>query len=133
MIPNTIREAVEQLYNGIPEEDRAKVSGPESSSHHFGGGMVMRNGWGLWQEETPLKKDAVRTYGIAHADDISGLIMEWLWHRLRGEDFDPVAYCERFHVHWRKDGMTSLRAGAYNEDGTPMSVEQRRHAFERLD
>lgn len=119
LVPATIREAVEVLEASLTAEDREFIKASSPGSVHFGGGMSMRNNWSLWERETPMKRDAVENYRIAHADDLSGLIFAWLWSRVRGEGFDPVAYCQRFHDHWAERRMTSLQAGNYNEDGTP--------------
>lgn len=119
--PQTVEEAVGKLVSGLTPEDINHIKDPTSSPvdiHHFGG-MQMRNQWKLWYPDTPLKRDAVMKYGIAHADDISGLIFEWVWHKVRDVVFDPVAYCHTtFDTHWRAAGTTSLEAGGWKPDGS---------------
>ncbi len=53
-----------------------------STSHHASGNV----GRQLWLgasaglvavEETPLQRDAIKHYAIAHADDVSNLIVHW--------------------------------------------------------
>lgn len=122
-VPSTIEEAVTLLIEGIQENEREFISTHPPEAVHFFGGMAMRNSWSLWEKETPIKRDAVETYKIAHADDLSGLIMAWVWAKVRNEAFDPVAYCELFHTHWRQFQMTSLQAGGYHNDGTPITQE----------
>jgi hypothetical protein len=118
-IPTTIAEAVDLIVDGLDEKEREVILNNPSESMHFSAGMGLRNGWGLWQKDSPVKLDAVKTYGIAHADDLSGLIMEWAWAKVRGEDFDPFVYCKKYEDHWAKYGITPLEAGNFNPDGTP--------------
>lgn len=124
-VPSTIAEAVDNIVAGADEEERKYIKESTPESNHFFGGMAMRNGWKLWEKETPLKRDAVETYKIAHADDISSLILDWAWAKVRGEEFDAASACERFHTHWREQsGMSSLQAGGYHDTGVPMTEEE---------
>lgn len=114
--PATVKEAVDQVVNNISEEDRNKIKSTKndrSYEYHHTVGRYLRNNWSLWEPDTPLKRDAVYTYGIAHADDISGLILSWVWAEIRGVDFDPHQECERFHRHWEAYGTDSLTAGGW--------------------
>jgi hypothetical protein len=126
MVPSTIREAVDMIVAGLDEKERLFVKQqPNSSTVHFGAGMSIRNGWSLWAPDSPLKRDAVNTYKIAHADDISGLIFEWVWASVRGDAFDPVSYCQRFEQHWQRIcGQTALQAGGWPPDRGFMGLEQ---------
>lgn len=65
-IPSTVREAVDFLYATMTEEGSnvIRLSSPEQN--HMTGGMTLRNAWGLWGKDSPLKADAAATYGIAH-------------------------------------------------------------------
>ncbi len=109
--PSTIEEAVNHIVKNIEPEEVGYIKSQSSASVHFFGGMAMRNDWSLWEPDTPLKRDAIATYKIAHADDISGLIMDWVWAKVRGEEFDPVKACDIYHKHWAAYGMTSIEAG----------------------
>ena len=118
-VPATIEEAVDHIVQTLNPVESRFIMSQSSESAHFGGGRIMRNNWSLWEKETPIKRDAVENYGIAMADDISGLILAWVWAKVRGESFDPKEHCKRYHEHWPKYGETALSAGGYNEDGTP--------------
>ena len=107
------------IVAGLDAQSVAYIQAASPESVHHGFGMHMRNGYSFWETETPIKRDAVETYGIAHAADMSGLIMEWVWHQVRGEEFDPIKHVETYHKHWKSYNTTSLQAGGYNEDGTP--------------
>lgn len=124
IVPSTIEEAVNMIVGDLSEEDRKLIEKNPPESSHFFGGMRMRNNWSLWEQETPIKRDAVEKYKIAHADDLSGLIMEWVWAKAQGKEFDPQKHCQRYHEHWKRYGMTSLRAGRYHDDGTPMKEDE---------
>lgn len=53
---------------------------------------------------------SIAKWKIAHGDDLSGLMLAWVFAQLREEPFDPEAYCQRFHEHWARAGMTALEA-----------------------
>lgn len=115
-VPSTVEAAVQGVVDALDENEKTVIrsfADLSSATCHHGTGRFVRNNWSLWEPDSPLKRDAVEKYGIAHADDISGLIFEWAFARVRGEEFDPVAYCERFHEHWRRYGKTSLEAGGW--------------------
>jgi hypothetical protein len=111
LVPISVKEAAEIIANGADAETKAMfVESP--SILHLGLGMQVRNAWSFWEPDTPLKRDAIETYKIAHADDISGLVFEWARNMILGnKDFNPVAYCDNFHAHWAKIGKTSIEAG----------------------
>lgn len=50
----------------------------------------LRNSWSLWATDSPIKRDAMEKYKISHADDISGLILEWVYAKVCGVKFDPL-------------------------------------------
>jgi hypothetical protein len=115
-VPSTVEEAVESIVASLDAQDRVFIKSEHgSSSIHHGIGTHIRNEWSLWNPDSPIKRDAVIKYGIAHADDISGLIWAWVWAKVRGEDFDPVEHCEFYHKHWKDQGTNSLEAGGWKE------------------
>lgn len=113
-VPRTIEEAVQKIVAGLSKEDVEAIRTKDTAGCHFGAGMAIRNCWSIWAPNSPLKRDAAEKYQIAHADDISGLIFDWAFASVRGEDFDPVARCEVYHKHWKRyNNMTSLEAGGW--------------------
>jgi hypothetical protein len=112
-VPTTVEGAVDALIASMSGPEREAVEQSHGSAFHFGAGMFVRNAWSLWNPDSPLKRDAVEKYSIAHADDISGLIWAWVAAKLRGQPFDPIRECARFHEHWKRYGMTSLQAGGW--------------------
>lgn len=116
-IPKTIDEAVELVIKNLKPEDRGFILNDPPSLIHHTAGRNMRNNWGLWDnpEQSPLKKDAIEKYKLAHADDISGLIYEMVWAKVRGKTFDVKAYCDSIEAHWQGVcGKTALQAGGVN-------------------
>lgn len=113
-VPATMEEAVNALHDGLTPEDIAtiKTHSPECSPLlHYTAGRQIRNVWSFWEWDTPIKRDCIEKYRIAHPDDMSGLLITWVMSKVQGVEFDPVAYCERFHEHWAREGMTSVEAG----------------------
>lgn len=113
-VPSTIASAVQILVDSLSDNDRKVVQSTDVNEHHFPLGMGLRNNWTLWAADSPLKRDAVNTYGIAHADDISGLILAWAFALARQEPFDPQVHCQVYHDHWKQYELTSLEAGGGN-------------------
>lgn len=61
--------------------------------------------------DSPFKRDAVIPYKIAHADDISGLILAWVFALVRNKPFDPQEHCQLYHLHLDNYGLTALEDG----------------------
>jgi len=114
-VPSTVKAAVDILVARMDDDDKKHIRTlkDKGASVHHTIGRFVRNSWSLWEPDSPLKRDAVNTYWIAHADDISGLIMAWVWAEVRNEEFDPHKECERFHKHWNGYGTDSLSAGGW--------------------
>ncbi len=115
-VPSSIEAAVNHLIDNIPEDEKDFVRNNDQINCHFTLGRFLRNEWSLWENDSPLKRDAVRLYQIAHPDDISGLILAWTWAKIRNETFDPVSHCQTYHTHWKNQGLTSLQAAGWLEE-----------------
>ena len=114
-VPSTIQAAAEQLARSVTGVDRERIQSGDDLDH-FNAGLTVRNAWSLWEADSPLKRDAVAKYGIAHADDVSGLLRAWAVAIVRGEEFDPIEHCQRFHDHWARYGTDALIAGGWEHD-----------------
>ena len=101
------------LVDSLSDEDLRFVQTSDASKHHIPAGQGLRNGWSLWEADSPLKRDAVDTCKIAHADDICGLILAWAFALAGNEPFDPQEHCLIYHEHWQRCGLTSLEAGGW--------------------
>lgn len=115
-VPSTVESAAHQLAESLTDEDRERIRSGEETDH-FGTGLSVRNDWSLWEPDSPLKRDAVATYGIANADDISGLIRAWANAMVRGFEFDPAAHCQTYRNHRARYETDPLTAGGW-EKGT---------------
>lgn len=98
--PKTIAEAVAYLAEALSEESRAALIARGPEYFHMTNGMAIRNGLGLWSPESPLVVSAKATYGVDHADDISGLILLGLYGEVSGEPVDLDAEAADYRAHW---------------------------------
>jgi len=101
-VPSTVMEAVDMVVNSLCATEKYHILNDPHPSYHHGAGRFVRNAWRLWESGCPLVKDAKATYQISHADDISGLIFEWAFAKIRGEPFDPHEHVKIYHEHWKK-------------------------------
>ena len=116
-VPSTIKAAVDDVVSRVTEEDREAMKDMDEGTFgarvHHSIGRYIRNNWSLWAKDSPLKRDAVNTYGIAHGDDISGLILAWIWHAVVEKEFDPQEHVKKYHEHWKATGSDALKAGGW--------------------
>lgn len=108
-IPDTLLEAVDLIVKSLTAEEVAFIQGESDHAMlHHTVGMAMRNGWQLWQRGTALHEHFRDTYGLGHADDMSGLIMAGVWARVRGEEHDVERQVKRYKKHWTDAGEDPL-------------------------
>ncbi len=89
-VPSTVRQAVDLLAESLAENEREyfRITPVEKLFGNFAG--AIRAGWSLWEMNTPLQRDAIKHYAIAHADDVSALIVHWTRALILDEDFFPM-------------------------------------------
>lgn len=104
-VPTTLNEAVDMIVQDMSPENVEFIKSHQPADIHFGSGMWLRNNWSLWDRETLLVQWFIQTYRIGHADDISGMIFEAVWAKVRGEAFDPLVVVKRYHDHWARYGV----------------------------
>ena len=105
-IPKTLDEALALMIAGLTDEDRklVKDAGDEyATMAHFGGGMGMRNSWGLWGD-SPLTRYFARL-GIYHADDMSSIINEAFSRKVRGKDIQLDKLVQYYRDYWEKQDI----------------------------
>lgn len=86
--PTTLKEAIDVLLAITTEQDRDSINDTIEWSflmHHYLG-RDLRNGWNLWNDG-PLVSH-FNEMGIAHPDDMSGLILWVLECEVKGLNFD---------------------------------------------
>jgi hypothetical protein len=102
-VPATLDEALEIILSRMPEQDRLYLEACEkdpSPRFHFQLGMSLRNGWSLWEKDMPLVK-WFNDRGIAHADDMSAIILTSIWRRIRSVDLDlegQIKSCQDYRI-----------------------------------
>lgn len=111
--PTNLDEAVAALEKGVTADEEAFLKSEPVNEIlgrlHHGFGTAMRNNWGLWKPDSALGKFFRETYGLGHADDISGVIMTAFLSKLQGVEHDVAAQVERYKEHWRKMGVNLRR------------------------
>src|SRR5690606_10090588 len=75
----------------MPSEDGMAI-------YHFGLGLNIRNGWGLWKGG-PLAQH-MRELGFTHPDDMSGLILDTFWCKRHGKDLRLEERAAKYKEYW---------------------------------
>lgn len=105
--PPTFDEAVEQIFTGLTEEEIKSVHEHGMAWAHHGPGQQMRNNWGLWNG-SELKTSMMEKFGLGHADDMSGLILNAVEAKVRGEKFEPEDLVFAYKEHWTNMNLDPL-------------------------
>lgn len=101
-VPTTLEEALDLLKQAMSPEEAAKVKVMKPAELHFSLGMFLRNEWSLWQEGNILNVWFLKTYGVKHPDDISGIILECLINDMNGVPRRDKILAKQFIDHWKK-------------------------------
>lgn len=81
-------------------EEIQKSKSPEDMlGYHFTLGMSVRNLYGLWDSEHALTKWFVQE-GVYHADDMSAIILEALWHRIKELPYNHTQIIQMCQKQW---------------------------------
>jgi hypothetical protein len=101
-IPTTLAEAHAELERILSPKELAKIDAMPSENgmieYHFGLGMGIRNGWGLWRGG-PLAKH-MQELGFMHPDDMSGVILNTFWCKRHGQDFRLKERAAKYKEYW---------------------------------
>jgi len=108
IVPSNLDQALEIIENGLSQEDIEFIKSHESHEAHFSLGMWLRNNWSLWQEETNLAQWFRKTLGLGHADDMSGIILDSLWRKIRGEPINLDEQVQYYKDYWKEQGIDPL-------------------------
>ena len=103
-IPANLEEALLELNKVILDSIRLDIITTNISHihYHFSLGMLIRNKWRLWKQSTLTSY--FNKLGITHADDMSSIILEAYFAKLRNQPFnleDKIKYYQNF---WEKQG-----------------------------
>ena len=104
MVPVNLEEAVKTLKEGLTADDILEIKKPQfdGASAHFTVGMMLRNEWSLWEKDTILVRWFKENYGIDHADDISGLILDCLVRDIQGLPRRDKELANRYIEHRKR-------------------------------
>ena len=104
-IPTDLDDCYRELDKNLRADDIEKIRKGEIQAidMHFGLGMGLRNGWGLWGGSRLAKY--FNAMGIFHPDDMSGIILESYVRQLRKEPIrldEQVAYYKKYWEEAKK-------------------------------
>lgn len=84
--PGTVDEAAGVVLASLSDADKDQIAGMAESDLiglHVGLGMWIRNNLGLWQGNQALMQSIRQHTPDIHPDDVSMVIIEAVWKRLR--------------------------------------------------
>lgn len=102
-VPINLDEALKILKEGLTPEDLVEIKRPHfvPSQVHMTVGTMLRNEWSLWDKDTILMRWFKENFGIDHADDVSGLILDAFCRDIRGEPRRDKEVAQRYIEHWK--------------------------------
>ena len=90
-VPATLDDAINMLYDSLSESDKKYLLENGTAGCHFSGGMAIRNGWSLWENDTPFKKDIKKRFNLwGMADDCSGFILAGVEAKVKGLNVSEI-------------------------------------------
>ena len=108
MVPVNLEEALKTLKEGLTPDDNKEIKKDDfdAAKVHFTVGMMLRNEWSLWDKDSIMVRWFKENYGIEHADDISGLILDCLVQDIRGKPRRDKELAKKYIDHWKKLKIT---------------------------
>jgi hypothetical protein len=103
MVPINLEEAVKTLKEGLTPADFEEIKKDDfdAAKVHFTVGMMLRNEWSLWDKDSIMVRWFKENYGIEHADDVSGLILDCLVRDVQGLPRRDKELAKRYINHWK--------------------------------
>lgn len=102
-VPINLEDAVATLKEGLTADDIKEIKKDtfDAAKVHFTVGMMLRNEWSLWEKDTILVRWFKDNFGIDHADDLSGLILDCLVRDVQGLPRREKELAKRYINHWK--------------------------------
>jgi hypothetical protein len=100
-VPTNLDEAVKFIKSEMTPDFIEFVKKSNSTDVHFSIGMQIRNDWSLWNLENHLVKWFEKEYGLTHADDISGIILNCVWMDIQGKPRGDNEYAKEIGLYWK--------------------------------
>lgn len=103
-VPINLEDALKTIKDGLEEGEIVAMKERKfnPSQLHFTVGMFLRNEWSLWEKDTILVRWFKENYGIEHADDISGLILDCVYRDTIGEPRQDKEIAQKCIQHWKE-------------------------------
>jgi hypothetical protein len=105
-VPVDLDEAVKMIVEALqPDEVKNIQEAHEDrirARTHHSIGQYIRNGWSLWQRDTPLSLWFAK-HGITHGDDKWGIIITSVIRQIRGVPRDLSGQIACYHEHWQRE------------------------------
>lgn len=101
-IPKDLAEAHRELEKIIPPDTIEKMKESEEqdiSLYHLDVGMWMRNNWGLWKGSR--LSNYFNNMGVLHPDDMSGIILDSFWYKLKQKPFPLQLRVQYYKEYWK--------------------------------
>ena len=119
--PESLDGAVRFLDQELSDANKQRIREYEPEEYvgtlHMGLGMWLRNNLVLWWD-CPLAQ-YFNSRGVAHADNMSGAILDVYWRHLRGETYDVNSIIQCY-ADWETEAeRLRLEAEARGENGFP--------------
>lgn len=103
VVPYGLRKTINQMEKNLNDTIKYDFRiAPESvagTKHHFGLGLGLRNGKGLWSGS--MLRTYFRLNGIKHPDDMSGIILTTLHRKLNNEPINFREQKKYYKEYWR--------------------------------
>jgi len=106
---STLDEVVADIIKNMDQKsiDYIKSHG-DPGEHHFFGGMAIRNSYGLWGNK-PLIQWFIDNFGVAHGDDLSGLVLDGVYQDVKGLPRNSEKIAKSYIAHWKKSGCYPVK------------------------
>ena len=104
VVPSTLDQAVEILYEGLSETDRQFIMARRPSEARETLGSAIRNSWSMGDPTMPLATWFRRALGVSRAHDTSDLVLRGLWAKVRGEPFELQTLVDDIKLYWTRLG-----------------------------
>lgn len=108
--PTTLNEATQFIINNL---DASDIKFIKDNTHlpyqlHHTVGQNMRNDWHLWEKESSLATWFRTNMGLGHADDMSSIILQIVWHSVRIEAYSEQDLADYYKNYWTGQGINPL-------------------------
>lgn len=95
----TINQLEENLNDTVKYDFRIAPESVAKAKHHFGLGLGLRNGKGLWSGS--MLRTYFRLNGIKHPDDMSAIILSTLHRKLNDEPIEFRKQKRYYKKYWK--------------------------------